>query len=103
MKTKFFGLLILLITAVSAVNAQTACQRKNLNGYHQKERIRQGVRSGEVNRLEARQLRRQQRDIAIAKQTARADGKISRAEKRHIKKMKRNASGNIYRKKHNLR
>jgi len=69
----------------------------------QHKRIADGVRSGELTHRETRQLAAQQRDIRLDKREARADGMVTRDERREIHKEKRHASRNIYRKKHNRR
>ena len=71
--------------------------------YAQRARIHQGVRSGELNRREARNLNRQQLHIRKMEKMAAADGKITRKEKRMLKNERAQANRNIRRKKHNCR
>ena len=47
----------------------------------QRERIRQGVHSGELTRVEARTLHREQRHIRHARKLAWADGHLSKPER----------------------
>ncbi len=99
MKTKFFAALaFLFFIGLGNLNAQTAKTPR-----HERQRIRQGVKSGELTRTETRMLANQQRDIHKDKREARADGKVTADERRHIRKDERKASRNIYRKKHNKR
>ena len=99
MKTKFLAALaFLFFIGLSNVNAQTAKTPR-----HERQRIRQGVKSGELTRAETRTLASQQRDIHQEKKEARADGKVTVAERRDIKKDERKDSRSIYRKKHNQR
>lgn len=70
---------------------------------NQQRRIAQGVRSGEITRPELRRLHHQQRQIKRFSCQARADGKVSKWERRHLKAMKKRASRNIYQAKHNKR
>ena len=70
---------------------------------NQRERIRQGVRSGELTRGEAARLRNEQRVIRHQVQTAKAYGTVSRAERARIRHEQREASEHIYRLKHNSR
>ena len=66
-------------------------------------RIREGVRSGELVRKEAKQLRKQQRRIAYLEADFRADGKFTKKERSIIQARLDNASKAIYRLKHNQR
>ncbi|ABA88788.1 hypothetical protein Pcar_1543 [Syntrophotalea carbinolica DSM 2380] len=70
---------------------------------NQQQRITQGVRSGEITRPELRKLRHEQRRIKRFSRQARADGKMNKWERRHLKAMKNHASRNIYQAKHNKR
>lgn len=69
----------------------------------QARRIKQGVRSGELVRKEAKQLRRQQRRIADLEHEFRADGRFSKKERRIIQAKLDKASDRIYELKHNHR
>ena len=68
---------------------------------NQRARIRQGVRSGELTKGEARKLRGEQKTIQAEKQMAKADGKVTPAERAKIRQDQNKASRDIYRKKHN--
>lgn len=70
---------------------------------NQRARIRQGVRSGELTKGEARNLRQEQKTIQAEKKMAKADGKVTPAERAQIRKDQNKASRDIYRKKHNNR
>jgi hypothetical protein len=50
----------------------------------QEQRIQQGVARGELTRREARTLQQGQREIARAEARAKADGRITRSEFRHL-------------------
>ena len=67
----------------------------------QQSRIRQGIKSGELTRQEAKQLRQQQRKIAKLARKFNRDGYLSRHEKRKLEKKQDKASKRIYRLKHN--
>ena len=84
------------------VKKPPAVARRQVN---QQRRIRQGEKSGQLTRPEARKLERQQRHIQRTKARDKAvnGGKLTRAQKAHINKMQNRASRNIYRKKHNAR
>ncbi|CAN5818833.1 hypothetical protein BH11BAC3_BH11BAC3_15230 [soil metagenome] len=66
-------------------------------------RIRQGVRSGELTRAETANLAHGQREIRKDVRAAKADGVVTRKERKHIRKEKRQESRKIFRKKHNKR
>lgn len=67
---------------------------------NQKTRIKQGVKSGELNKREARRLAAEQRKIKHDEKKAKADGVVTPQEKAKIKKEQRRASKNSYRQKH---
>lgn len=98
MKTKIvitLGLLIVL--GIGTVSAQYSSGR-----HHQKARIAQGVRSGELTRFERKKLMREQR--RIHRHTRRAisnDGRIGPRERRLLKHERRMADRHIYQYKHN--
>jgi hypothetical protein len=101
MKTKLFLLFTLAIgLSVSNVNAQTLRSKSR----HEQQRIKQGVKSGELTKGEAFLLAKQQRNIRKDIRCAKTNnGFIGPVERRHIKKEQRMASRNIYRLKHNNR
>ena len=69
----------------------------------QRERIRDGVASGELTRKEARKLRKQQRRINRMEDRFGADGHYTWREKRRLDRALDKASKRIYRGKHNDR
>lgn len=101
MKTKILlPLIVLMSVAFSTVNGQTIRQKSR----HEKARIIEGRRSGELTRLETRRLAKEQREIRRDVRKARKDdGRIDRHERREIKHDQRKASRHIYRAKHNRR
>jgi hypothetical protein len=64
-------------------------------------RIKQGVRSGELTRKEAKRLRKQQRHIARMENRFARDGHLDRHERRTLRRELDAASDRIYRLKHN--
>ena len=94
--TKIFAALsIFSIMAISA-SAQTATRSD-------RSKIKQGVKSGELTRHETRNLVKQQRHIKRDVRQAKADGVVTKAERRDIYVDKKKADASIYRKKHNNR
>jgi hypothetical protein len=70
---------------------------------NQKARIRQGVKSGELTKGEAKNLRQEQKTIQAEKQMAKTDGKVTPAERAKLQRDQNKASKDIYRLKHNKR
>lgn len=101
MKTKFFiALLIMLSFTVAQVSAQSIADKS----HNEKQRIVQGVKSGELTKNETKALVKEQ--VGIRKDIYRAktdDGKIGPHERAAIKHDQRKASRHIYRAKHNNR
>ncbi len=93
----FIAASFVIVTA--AVNAQTT-PVINQTQKTEKRRIRQGVKSGELNNAEARRLRKEQKRIARMERRAKADGTVTRAERKRIKREQRAASRHIAKQKH---
>jgi tellurite resistance protein len=96
MKTKILLAAFLLFGA--GVNAQTGRCR-----HHERQRIKQGVRSSELTRAETKRLALQQKDIHHDIKEAKADGTVTNQEKKEIVQDEKQASHSIYRLKHNNR
>jgi hypothetical protein len=75
--------------------------RSSIRNHRQKQRIRQGIRSNEIIRPEARRLKKEQRRINRAYHRATADGHLSWRERQRLNNMQDRASRHIYRAKHN--
>ena len=103
MKPSFAILAFMLTIAVSGAalaqsNATPSVTKRQIR---QQERVKQGVRSGELTRKEARRLEIQQVKIQHDKLEAKSDSVVTPAERKHIQREENRASRNIYRKKHN--
>lgn len=91
------------VTTLLASNLLTvAAQTPVINARQRNERarIRQGVRSGELNRSEAARMRGREAGITAEKRAARADGVVTRNERQDIRRTENSASRAIYRQKH---
>jgi hypothetical protein len=66
----------------------------------QEQRIRDGVRSGEINRREYRQLEAEQARIRELERRAKADGHVDRYEAAQIRQAQNVASRHIYQESH---
>jgi hypothetical protein len=100
MKAKLF----LAAAIMFGIGISSASAQIRQHGQNERQRIRQGVRSGELTAAETANLARQQahirRETVAAK---RNDGVITPCERKEIRQDQRQASRNIYRKKHNGR
>jgi hypothetical protein len=67
---------------------------------HEQKRIKQGLRSGELTRREARKLEAEQRKIKADEAPAKSDGKVTKKERKQLHKELNRASRHIYREKH---
>jgi hypothetical protein len=94
--------LISLIAAAAAVpaHAQTDTPGIDARQERQQQRIDQGVASGELNQREANRLERQQNRIQGMEDRAKADGVVTKGERRAIHNAQDRASRNIARQKH---
>ena len=102
MKKLIFTIIILTVISLQ-INAQTATPGINKTQKNQQARIQQGIKGGELTKVEARKLELQQAKIQKDKLVAKSDGVVTKKERKHIKKEQMLASKNIYRKKHNNR
>ena len=94
---------VIFVTTVLALMWCSAvwADRSNIREHRQTQRIRQGVRSGEITRPEVLKLKNEQRRIDRAYHRASADGHLSRREHQRLDKLQDIASRHIYRAKHN--
>ena len=98
MKLKITAVAIVMALGITSVNAQIRQTAK-----HQHQRIQQGVKSGELTKSEAANLRNDQKDIRTEAKDAKADGNVTRDERVTIKQDQKQESRKIFRKKHNNR
>ena len=99
MKIKFVvAAAIIMALSISNTNAQVAPNKPTSN-----QRIKQGIKSGELTKSETKNLVRDQKEIRQDVKSAKSDGILTGDEKKEIRKDQRQASREIYRKKHNKR
>jgi uncharacterized membrane protein YebE (DUF533 family) len=92
--------IVALVLSVSTVNAQNTIRGKAKN---ERQRIKQGVKSGELTKAEAKNVITDQKEIRQEVKAAKSDGAVTKEERQDIKQDQRQASRKIYRKKHNNR
>lgn len=98
MKTKILFSAIIMALAIGNADAQTVARQVK-----QHKRIKQGVKSGEITKAEAINLRNGQKEIREDKREAKADGVVTPGEKQEIRQEQRKENRKIFRKKHNNR
>ncbi len=99
-------ILILVLAATlfgSVTFAQTVTPKVTKRQAHQQQRIKQGVKSGELTKGETARLEAQQGKIAVDKAKAKSDGVVTPGERAKLKREQNRANKNIYRKKHNAK
>ena len=97
MKVKLLLAVVLLLGVSAAASAQTIGDRAR----HERERIYDGRRNGDLTRGEEFRLNQEQRNIDHDLFRARRDGYISPRERRHILREERRANRRIYFYRHN--
>ena len=102
MKTKLFlfGLFFMASSAGLFAQSTPVVYKRQKK---QSKRIVHGVKNGELTKGETNQLVGQQVHINRTKRRAKADGIVTRKERREIHRKQRRANVNIYHKKHNLK
>jgi len=104
MKIKIFGgIMVALLAITSMAQAQTRTPVVNHRERVQERRIHQGVRSGALTRNEVRHMQMRERKLNRDRRMARADGRVSVAERRHLRREENRTSRAVYRHKHNDR
>lgn len=97
-------ILLSLITSTFVLNIAFAGDRDpnvNRRQHNQHERIAQGVKSGELTRDEAKNLRGDQRALRQKEHAYKSDGQLTKAERVDLQKDLNANSKEIYADKHN--
>lgn len=95
-------LIVVAGSSLAATDASPRTPRIVHRQIQQRARVQQGVKSGQLTKPEARNLRHDQRHIQRMKHRAKADGKVTPAERTRITAAQNHESRKIYRKKHNV-
>jgi hypothetical protein len=96
---KWFTMAALVVVIIPV--AGLAQRRVNGRQYNQRQRIRQGVRSGELTRVEAARLQRREAQIRLNEARARrSGGEFTPRERARIQRQLNRSSRAIYRQKH---
>jgi hypothetical protein len=102
----FSSTLSRLVTATALMScamawAQTDTPVIDKRQARQERRITQGVASGQLTPRETAQLNRRETKITNDEAAAKADGKVTQAERQHLRHEENRASKAIHHKKHN--
>jgi len=87
-------LLILSVVALLLAGSTEAfAQGRHRNGRHNdrqdRQRLRRGIRTGQITREEARQIRERERQLRAERRGYRSDGTLTRDERREIRRDER--------------
>ncbi|MFN8241150.1 MAG: hypothetical protein U0X39_10450 [Bacteroidales bacterium] len=99
MKKSLILAAIFLALTTGLTYGQRGVKTNSTRQVTQQGRINEGTRSGELTRRERTALEREQRRIQIEKKMAKADGTVTPAEKRFLRKEQNRANRHIRRQK----
>jgi Skp family chaperone for outer membrane proteins len=103
---KFYAAVLTLAGVFAVVSVSQADAHRirdpgvNARQQNQRERVKQGVRSGELTRRETGKLAEEQRDIRQLERAYKSDGTLTGAERRDLQHEQNQASRDIRRQKH---
>jgi len=101
MKAKTITVIVVTIVLALMWCSAAWADRSNIRKHRQTQRIRQGIRSGEITRPEILRLKKEQGRIDRVYHRASADGHLNLRERQRLDKLENLASRHIYRAKHN--
>jgi hypothetical protein len=94
---KLLGLFLVAVTATVFISSDAHALRMR----NQQKRIENGRESGQLTKVEARELRLQGKAIKIKRQELKADGKLDVQDRLELRKLRKERSQNIRKLKHN--
>ena len=94
---------ILMVMDSGSLLAQDKTPRINKREVKQNNRIKEGVKTGQLTKGEAKYLHQEQKEIRNSKRVAKQDGKVTKGERTMIKSEQNKANRDIYRLNHNKR
>lgn len=98
-----FTFVILSVMDFGYLLAQDKTPIINKKEVKQNNRIKEGVKTGQLTKGEAKYLHQEQKEIRNSKRTAKQDGKVTKGERKMIRTEQNQANKDIYRLKHNKR
>lgn len=92
----------LAVTGITIFTASTLAGTPNIDKRenHQKKRIAQGVKSGELTARETKRLAKGQKQLHRMEKRAKADGVVTKIERARLQHKANKESAKIYRNKH---
>jgi hypothetical protein len=90
----------ILVAAPAAFAQSTSTPGIDQRVVNQQERIANGVASGQLTGREANRLEHGEQRILKAEQAAKADGTVTKKERRRLQRMENKESARIYQQKH---
>lgn len=106
MNSKLISVMLTSIVALPLLAQaadNTVTPRLDRREARQEARINQGVASGELTAHEANNLQKRENNLAANEAVAKADGKVTRAERAGLEAQANHISNRTYIKKHNAR
>jgi hypothetical protein len=104
MKTTLMSVTLVAATLIGSTAAHadrgTRDPVVNARQHHQRGRIHEGVRSGELTRRETRHVAEEQRDVRQLERAYKSDGTLTAGERADLRHEQNQASRDIYRQKH---
>jgi hypothetical protein len=94
------GVTALLLAGSADAFAQGGYRAGRDNVRQDRQRVRRGIRSGQITRDEAREIRERERQIRAERRGYRADGTITRDERREIRRDERGQDRYIRQQRH---
>ena len=95
----------ILFAVTVSVNAQTQKHKgkkhEDMSLKGEKARLKEGIKSGEITKDEAKRIKKEAKDVQRAKRKANADGTINKRERAKIAKEDRQLDKTIRKTKHN--
>ena len=101
-KKLMISMIGLTLTGLMATSAMAGTRDPHINHrqHNQHERIAQGVKSGELTKAEAKDLRGDQKELHQEELAYKADGKLTKAERADLHEDLSENSKEIYQEKH---
>lgn len=101
MKAKIIIALAIFTSSAFAASAQTATTARPVSTLkNDRARVRQGVKSGELTKKETARLAVEDAKVKQERKDVRADGTVTPAERKSLRKDKKKLSKSIYKQKH---
>jgi hypothetical protein len=93
-------ILTILLIGTSGLYAQSSTKIIKKKHIQQLKKIENGIKSGEITKVETKKLIKQERKLSKLNKKAKADGFISPKEKSKLKKEAKKLDNEIYKEKH---